>query len=131
MAMMAGYIKSADLAKCTVYSLAANLDLTIKSSWKEDGWDADREAMFDLCKSDSRIPVCVDDDCVDDDDELLPAEREQLDWDRRHTRYTYIALQIGRVMIKMGNTVWITDTEQHFTLAYLPASSCVHKTHMW
>ena len=65
-----------------------------------------------------------------DDDELLPAEREQLDWDRRHTRYTYIALQIGRVMIKMGNTVWITDTEQHFTLAYLPASSCVHKTHI-
>ena len=54
MAMMAGYIKSVDLAKCTVYSLAANLDLTIKSSWKEDGWDADREAMFDLCKSDSR-----------------------------------------------------------------------------
>ncbi len=56
MAMMEGYIKSADLAKCTVYSLVANLDLTIKSSWKEDGWVADREAMLDMCRWDSCTP---------------------------------------------------------------------------
>ena len=120
--MMTGYIKSSSLAQSTVYCLTENLDICIKSSWKDDCWDADRLAMLDLCKSDRGI-VCGGD--------LYAEDRADLDWENRHTKYMYIALQIGRVMIKMDNTVWITDTEQHFTLAYLPGLTCKFKTQMW
>ena len=120
MALTNGYLRTSSLAKSTVYCLTENLDICIKSGWKTDErWEQERLKILELCKSDRHI-LCDGEGSTD---------APERNWD--DTKYTYVALKIGPVMIKMDDTVLITSTEQHFTLAYLPGLTCVHKTKMW
>ena len=115
--MLDGKMRSSSLAKSTMYAFTENLSITVKSGWKGDVFEEHRLKCLAECQNDSLNVIS--------DGEVPELEEHQY-------KYTYVALQLGGLLVKMPDgTTWKTDTDQHFTLAYLPALSCPYKTNMW
>ena len=117
--MLAGKMRSSSLAKSTMYAFTENLSITVKSGWKGDAFEEDRLK----CLAD-----CQNDDPNGNEDCDVP------DLEEHQYKYTYVALQLGGLLMEMPHgTIWKTNTDQHFTIAYLPsiAPAGVRASSVW
>lgn len=120
---MASWVKRSSIANTSkVYALTDELKIIVKSGWKQDDpWEQDRLGMCKACEKDVAARPCTPDT---EDEQCLDGQNLY--------KYTYVALEVGKLMFEMPDgRVYQTTDVQHFTLAYLPGLDCWYKTRMW
>ena len=115
-------IRCESFAKSTCYALCKDLTIVVKSGWKSfgdwvDPFADDRVASIALCSVRRDGVVCNEE------------KRECCDEVNNH--YTYFALDLGPLYVRVGSHWYKTVQNMHFTIAYLPSLTSRYKTLMW
>jgi len=123
----ARYIPSAVLSNSTLYAHIDNLAITVKSGWKLDEFEDERKKAIAECREQLKSVKPSEEANTEDDTDCSDCD----DTGCNLRKYTYIALELGPIMKKSHDGVWVTLLNQHITLAYLPELPCWRKTMMW